>query len=88
MSRAGAARRNPEGGVGLQMHFKVTSAYYDEASKYLVYTASGERDGARYTVSSRVKCLKPPETPERLHMVVLLALTDQFKRPSPSGKRP
>jgi hypothetical protein len=69
------------------MQFKVTSAYYDEASKYLVYTATGERDGARYTVSSRVKCLKPPNTPERLHMVVLLALTDQFKRPSPSGKR-
>lgn len=69
------------------MQFKVTSAYYDEASKYLLYTATGERDGTRYTVSSRVKCLKPPSTPERLHMVVLLALTDQFKRPSPSGKR-
>lgn len=69
------------------MQFKVTSAYYDEASKYLVYTASGQEDGALYTVSSRVKCLKAPTTPERLHMVVLLALTDQFKRTSPSGRR-
>lgn len=69
------------------MQFKVTSAHYDEASKFLIYTATGERDGAHYTVSSRVKCLKPPNTPERLHMVVLLALTDQFKRPSPSGRR-
>ncbi|AVF05511.1 MAG: hypothetical protein Devi2KO_04550 [Devosia indica] len=69
------------------MQFKVTASYYDEASKYLVYTATGERNGARYTVSSRVKCLKAPTTPERLHMVVLLALTDQFKRPSPSGRR-
>ncbi|KKB09367.1 hypothetical protein [Devosia chinhatensis] len=68
------------------MQFKVISAYYVEASRYLVYTASGERDGARYTVSSRVKCLKEPTTPERVHMVVLLALTDQFKRPSPSGR--
>ncbi|ODT79119.1 MAG: hypothetical protein ABS76_21225 [Pelagibacterium sp. SCN 64-44] len=68
------------------MQFKVTAAYYDEASKYLVYTASGEDNGARYTVSSRVKCLKPPRTPERVHMVVLLALTDQFKRASPSGQ--
>lgn len=68
------------------MQFKVTSAYYDEASKYLIYTASGSENGAHYTVSSRVKCLKPPNTPERLHMVVLLALTDQFKRASPSGR--
>ena len=69
------------------MQFKVTSAYYDPKSRYLIYTASGEQDGARYTVSSRVKCLKEPTTPERLHMVVLLALTDQFKRTSPSGRR-
>ena len=69
------------------MRFNVTTAYYDGASKYLHYTATGERNGVRYTVSSRVKCLKPPTTPERLHMVVLLALTEQFKRPSPSGKR-
>jgi hypothetical protein len=68
------------------MQFKVTSSYYDEASKFLIYTATGIHNGNRYTVSSRVKCLKPPNTPERLHMVVLLALTDQFKRPSPSGK--
>lgn len=69
------------------MQFKVISASYDEANKFLEYTASGEHDGSRYTVSSRVKCLKPPTTPERLHMVVLLALVDQFKRPSPSGRK-
>ncbi len=69
------------------MQFKVTSSYYDTTSRYLLYTASGEENGARYTVSSRVKCLKEPTTPERLHMVILLALTDQFKRTSPSGHR-
>lgn len=71
----------------MRMQFKVVSAYYDEASQYLVYTATGEQNGGRYTVSSRVKCLNPPNTPERLHMVVLLALTDQFKRTGPSGRR-
>ncbi len=68
------------------MQFKVTSSYYDANSRYLLYTASGQKNGAHYTVSSRVKCLKEPTTPERLHMVILLALTDQFKRASPSGR--
>lgn len=69
------------------MQFTITAAQYDAPSKILFYSASGERDGERFTVSSRVKCLKPPQTPERLHMVVLLALNDQFRRPSPSGRR-
>lgn len=69
------------------MHFTVTSAYYDQTSRYLLYTVSGQENGTRYTVSSRVKCLKEPTTPERLHMVILLALIDQFKRASPSGRR-
>jgi hypothetical protein len=72
---------------GRAMQFNIISAYYDEASRYLIYSASGEHLGARYTVSSRIKCLKEPTTPERLHMVILLALTDHFKRASPSGHR-
>jgi hypothetical protein len=69
------------------MEFKVIAASYDAAAHLLSYTASGLRNGLHFTVSSRVKCLKDPGSSERLHMVVLLALTDHFKRPSPSGLR-
>jgi hypothetical protein len=69
------------------VQFKVSSTYYRESSQHLVYCASGTVDGRRFTVSSRVKCLKEPATPERLHMVVLLGITDHFKRSSPSGER-
>jgi len=69
------------------MDFKVVAATYDTAASMLFYTATGLRDGLRFTVSSRVKCLKNPGSAERLHMVVLLALTDHFKRPSPSGRK-
>jgi len=69
------------------MDFKVVAATYDAAASMLSYTATGLRDGLRFTVSSRVKCLKDPGSAERLHMVVLLALTDHFKRPSPSGRK-
>jgi hypothetical protein len=69
------------------MEFKVVAASYDAAAQLLSYTATGLRNGLKFTVSSRVKCLKDPGTQERLHMVVLLALTDHFKRPSPSGFR-
>ena len=69
------------------MDFKVVAASYDADAHFLTYTASGIRNGLRFTVSSRVKCLKDPGSSERLHMVVLLALTDHFKRPSPSGLR-
>jgi hypothetical protein len=67
------------------MEFKVVAASYNAAAHLLVYTATGLRNGLRFTVSSRVKCLKDPGTEERLHLVVLLALADHFKRPSPSG---
>lgn len=69
------------------MEFKVVAASYDAAAQLLSYTATGLRNGLHFTVSSRVKCLKDPGSKERLHMVVLLALTDHFKRPSPSGQR-
>lgn len=70
-----------------KMDFKVVAATYDAAANSLSYTATGLREGLRFTVSSRVKCLKDPGSAERLHMVVLLALTDHFKRPSPSGRK-
>lgn len=69
------------------MEFKVVAASYDPVANLLSYTATGIRNGFKFTVSSRVKCLKDPGSAERLHMVVLLALTDHFKRPSPSGYR-
>ena len=69
------------------MDFRVVAATYDAAARMLSYTATGLRDGLRFTVSSRVKCLKDPGSAERLHMVVLRALTDHFKRPSPSGRK-
>ncbi len=69
------------------MQFRIVAARYDSGTKYLWFTASGTSSGARFTVSSKVKCLKDPSTPERLHMAVLLALRDTFKRPSASGFR-
>ncbi|WP_354061010.1 hypothetical protein [Devosia sp. 2618] len=68
------------------MEFKVTSARYDVDLKQLIYTASGTSCGGRFTVSSQVKCLKPPGTPERTHLVVLLALTEHFRMRSASGR--
>lgn len=67
------------------MQFQIVAAVYDAARQYLHYTVSGEKGARRFTISSKVKCLKDPETPERLHLVVLLAITDHFNRPSPSG---
>ena len=68
------------------MEFKVISASYNADLKQLNYTATGTNSGARFTVASQVKCLKPPGTPERTHLVVLLALTDHFRRKSASGR--
>ncbi len=69
------------------MQFRIVDAKYDSATQFLWFTASGTSGDARFTVSSKVKCLKDPGTPERLHMAVLLALHDIFKRPSASGHK-
>jgi hypothetical protein len=68
------------------MQFKVTASRYDPAAQRLHFTASGERMGIRFTVASHVRCLKDPGTPDRVHLVALVALTDIFKRPSASGR--
>ncbi|MBJ7576642.1 hypothetical protein JHC09_01925 [Devosia sp. MC532] len=67
------------------MNFKVVAANYDAEHHFLSYTATGAVQGNRFTVSSKVRCLKDPQTPERTHMVVLLALSEHFKRPNASG---
>lgn len=67
------------------MQFRIVAAAYDAARQYLHYTVTGTKGPRYFTISSKVKCLKDPETPERLHMVVLLAITDHFNHPGPSG---
>lgn len=68
------------------MEFRVTSSRYDPVFRRLHFTASGVREGVRFTVSSFVRCAKDPVGPENTHLVALLALTDIFKRPSASGR--
>jgi hypothetical protein len=68
------------------MDFKVVKSRYDAEGRYLHFTASGTRDGMKFTVSSHVKVLKDPVTPENIHLVALLALTEIFKRRSASGR--
>ncbi len=72
---------------GEEVQFRIVAARYDSVTQFLWFTASGTSGDARFTVSSKVKCLKDPSTPERLHMAVLLALHDIFRRPSASGHR-
>lgn len=68
------------------MQFKVTAARYDARAMRLHFTASGERSGTRFTVASHVRCLRDPGSPDRVHLVALVALTDIFRRPSASGR--
>lgn len=68
------------------MHFKVKSARYHPARLKLEFCASGERNGVRFTVVTDVKCLKDPVTPENTHIVVLLRLTEIFRKRSASGR--
>jgi len=68
------------------MQFRVTSSRYDSVGRRLHFTVSGERDGIKFTVASNVRCLRDPKTPENIHLVALVALTDIFRRPSASGR--
>ncbi|HEV7345692.1 MAG TPA: hypothetical protein VGN60_08700 [Devosia sp.] len=68
------------------MQFQVTAYSYDAAAQRLHFTASGYRNGMRFTVASHVRCLKDPVTPQNAHLVALVALTEIFKRPSASGR--
>ncbi|WP_240230361.1 hypothetical protein [Devosia lacusdianchii] len=68
------------------MDFRVTASRYDPVFRRLHYTASGNREGVRFTVSSFVRCAKDPKTTENIHLVALLALTEIFKRPGASGR--
>jgi len=68
------------------MHFKVTFARYSAEHRRLHFTASGTRNGVSFTVVTDVLCLRDPATPENIHLVALLKLTELFSRPSASGR--
>jgi len=67
------------------MHFKVTYARYRPERRRLEFTASGERNGVKFTVSTDVVC-RDPKTPENTHLVALLRLTEIFRERSASGR--
>jgi hypothetical protein len=67
------------------MHFKVTHARYSAERHRLEFTASGERDGQKFTVATHVPC-RDPQTPENVHLVALLRITELFNRQSASGR--
>ena len=68
------------------MHFEVTFALYSAEHRRLHFTASGTRNGVSFTVVTDVLCLRDPGTPENVHLVALLKLTELFSRPSASGR--
>jgi hypothetical protein len=67
------------------MEFDVKWARYDALRGKLAFCATGTRDGGHFTVVTSVRCLKDPNTPEKVHMVALLRLTELFGRPSARG---
>ena len=68
------------------MQFKVTYARYLPEKRRLEFAASGERDGATFTVVTDVTCLKEPRTQEHVHLVALARLTELFRQKSASGR--
>ncbi|UJW83890.1 hypothetical protein [Devosia sp. SL43] len=68
------------------MQFKVTYSRYLPEKKRLEFAASGERNGATFTVVTEVTCLKEPKTAENIHLVALARLTEIFRRQSASGR--
>ena len=71
--------------LSLGMDFKVTYAKYWMDRQRLEFTASGEREGVKFTVATHVRC-RDPKTPENVHLVALLRIDELFKRRSASGK--
>lgn len=67
------------------MQFKVTYSRYLPEKRRLEFCASGERNGASFTVVTEVTCLKEPKTPENIHLVALARLTELFRQKSASG---
>jgi hypothetical protein len=68
------------------MIFKVHWSRYDKDRGLLEFCASGSRNGGLFTVVTDVRCLKEPKTPENVHLVALVRLTELFSRPSASGR--
>ena len=67
------------------MQFKVTASRYWAARKKLEFVASGSRNGSSFTVVTEVSCTKEPLTPEHVHLVALMRLTEIFRQRSASG---
>ena len=68
------------------MQFKVTHSRYLPEKRRLEFAASGERNGATFTVVTEVTCLKEPKTAEHVHLVALARLTELFRQKSASGR--
>ena len=71
--------------LSLGMHFHVTYAKYSPERRRLEFTASGERNGVKFTVATHVPC-HDPKTPENVHLVALLRINELFQRRSASGR--
>ncbi|MDB5528159.1 MAG: hypothetical protein JWR51_1262 [Devosia sp.] len=67
------------------MQFTVTWARYSQQWQRLEFAASGERNGARFTVVTHVKC-REPKTAENTHLVAMMRIIEVFKLPSASGR--
>jgi hypothetical protein len=67
------------------MHFKVTHAKYRPERQRLEFTATGEREGVKFTVATHVRC-NDPVTPENAHLAALLRIEELFRRRSASGR--
>lgn len=68
------------------LHFKVRWSRYRPEKKRLEFSASGTHNGIRFTAVTDVHCAKEPASPENVHLVALLRLTEIFSRPSASGR--
>jgi len=68
-----------------KMHFTVTRSRYSPDRQRLSFSASGERNGVRFTIVTDVKC-RDPKTAENTHLVALLKIQELFLRSAPSGR--
>lgn len=66
------------------LNFTVTDWRYSAARNQMSFTASGERNGVRFTVVTQVRC-RDPKTQENAHLVALLRINELLKMPSASG---
>jgi hypothetical protein len=68
------------------MRFVVYRSRYSAEQSRLHFSASGERDGVRFSVVTDVKCTKDPISPENTHLVALVRIEELFRQRSASGR--